>query len=370
MQPVNKMPVELAEPFPFRTALVTGATGCIGRCLVRKLLASGCYVNVLVRDSSRLHKGLGELSNDSINVVKGDLHDSAALTKAVDEVEVVFHAAGKAHMVPQNRPDKEEFYRVNVEGTRNLLQACRNQNLSAFIYFSTIAVYGRRASTPLTEVTPCRPEGDYAWSKYLAEKTILQHFEGGRRAPTILRLGTVYGEGDRGNFLRMLKGIESGRFIFVGSGETQKSMTYVENVADATIRAAATRVAQGEIYLVADPSPYALRLVVETVARHLNVPVPRWHLPAPLLLGAGCVLAVLQTAGFSVPFTARDVQTLMTDVVCDVSKIHASLGFQPRVGLEEGVARTVRWYRKENDGLQGELPGTKGGLPAERGGGI
>jgi UDP-glucose 4-epimerase len=235
-----------------------------------------------------------------------------------------------------------------VEGTENLLRACQAHALRAFVFFSTIAVYGAGDGNPFTEATPLKPENAYAKSKVEAERKVMEFCRLDGMRPTVFRMSLVYGEGERGNFIRMLRGVESGRFLLIGDGETRKSMIYVGDVAEAALLAARNHAAWGQIFVLSDPSPYPLRQVVETLARHLGVRPPRLRLPVPLarlggqvLDGLGCVFR------FRPPFTGSDVDKLLTDTVCDVSKIQTTLGYQPRFGLEEGVARTVRWSRQE-----------------------
>ena len=332
----------------FSRALVTGATGLIGLAVVKKLVADGVHVNALVRNGARFEELLGSLDRSVVRVIEGDLGNQAPVDKAVEGVEVVFHSAAKVHALPRNRQEETEFYRVNVAGTENLLRSCQKRTLRGSIFFSTIAVYGRETAGPIRETTPCYPEGAYAKSKYEAEERIRRFFEQSDVKATILRLSLVFGEGERGNFLRTVRGIEGGRFVFVGSGECLKSMTYVENVVEAALLACRSPSGYFEVFNVADPSAYPLQLVVETVARHLGVPVPIYHLPASLMRACG---SLLETAGrvlrFHSPLTAADVLRLTTDTICDISKIRDTIGFQPQIGLEEGIARTIRWYREE-----------------------
>src|SRR5687768_189525 len=237
---------------PLRRALVTGASGCIGSALVRRLIESGTAVTALVRERTRLQQVLGPLV-DRIRTVEGDLNDSAALTASVQNADAVFHAAARVHSVPRSPEEEQAFWRVNVAGTEALLAACGQvPALRAFVFFSTVGVYGRSEQV-LTELSPCRPEAVYAETKLRAESRVLdfQSAAGGRGV--VLRVSMVYGEGDRGNLQRMLRSIERGRFLHIGGGDTQKSATYVENVVDAALLAAATPAAQGEVFLVSDP---------------------------------------------------------------------------------------------------------------------
>lgn len=252
---------------------------------MRRLLAQGCRVNVLVRDPTRSEPMFGPELPGAVRVITGELNVAPALEEAADGVEVVFHAAARVHSVPRNPREARAFFRDNVGGTEALLRCCTRQQLRRFVFFSTAAVYGNGAARPLDEAMPCHPAGPYAESKYQAERQVATFFREREGGAVILRLSLVYGEGERGNFLRLIRGIDKGRFLFVGDGHGRKSMTYVENVVEAALLSAVRPEARGQVFNVADPSPYPLRLVAETVARELGVAIPRLHVPASLMTG-------------------------------------------------------------------------------------
>lgn len=330
------------------SALVTGAGGCIGRCLVKRLVAEGCQVHGLDVDAAALQRVLSDFPRGTIKAFHSGLADSEIMQKACNGVEVVFHAAAKVHSVPRNAREEAEFFDVNVAGTENLLRACPVQGLRAFIFFSTIAVYGTGDGSPLTESTPVNPENSYARSKLEAEQRVLEFLRNAAVRPTIFRMSLVYGEGERGNFSRMLRGVDTGPFLLVGNGATLKSLIYVEDVVTAALMAVRSAAAQGQVFVLSDPQAYPLRQVVETLARHLGVRSPRVRLPLWLARSGGAVLDALgRRLRFRPPFTKSNVEKLMTDTVCDISKIRSVLGFHSEYGLDEGVRRTVQWYREE-----------------------
>lgn len=330
------------------SALVTGAGGCIGRCLVKRLVSEGLQVHALDVDGAALHRLLSVFPQRTVTAFHGSLANTEMLRKACDGVQAVFHSAAKVHSIPRNAREEAEFFEVNVSGTENLLRACPVQGLRAFIFFSTIAVYGTGDGSPLTESTPLNPENSYARSKLEGERRVTEFFEQGAVHRTIFRMALVYGEGERGNFSRVMRGVDTGRFLLVGNGATLKSLIYVEDVVTAALTAARSVAAQGQVFVLSDPEAYPLRQVVETLARHLGVRSPRIRLPLWLARSGGAVLDALgRGLGFRPPFTRADVEKLMTDTVCDVSKIRSVLGFHSEYGLEEGVRRTVQWYREE-----------------------
>ena len=345
--------VKPVGPTEFRRALVTGAGGCIGQCLVKRLVAEGCQVNGLDVDPARLQKLARSVPDGSLQTFQADLNDSRILGRATDGVDAVFHAAAKVHSAPRNAAEEAEFFRTNVAGTENLLRACQNRPLRTFIFYSTIAVYGRGDGNPICETTAVHPESAYARSKFEAELRVKEFSWSDGIRPTILRMCLVYGEGDRGNFNRMLRGVESGRFVILGNGETKKSTVYVGDVVEATLLAARSRAAWGETFVLADPFPSPIRELVEILARHLGVRPPWVRLPVPLARFGGGILDFLgRGLRICPPFTRADVDSLLADTICDASKIQSTLGYSPKFSLEEGVARTVRWYREEQAQLK------------------
>ena len=332
----------------FKRALVTGAAGCIGRCLTKRLVSEGCLVHALDLDESGLQSLIAENPQGTVTLFVGHLGDTEAIERASENVEAVFHAAAKVHVIPRSTQEEAEFFRVNVDGTDSLLKACGGTALRSFLFFSTIAVYGSGDGTPLGETTPTHPENAYARSKLKAEERVRSFFKSHVVRPTIFRMSLVYGEGGRGNFSRMLRSIDGGHFALVGSGMTLKSMIYVGDVANAAWLASSQLAGHGETFVLSDPEPYTLRHIAEVLAKHLGRRPPWIRFPVAILRAGGALLEILgRGVGFKPPFTRLDVDKLLTDTRCDVSKIQRVLGFQPQFGLDEGVRRTVKWYREK-----------------------
>ena len=343
------------DPVRFTRVLVTGASGCIGRCLVKRLAAAGCQVNALDLDEAGLQKLASENPPGTVVAFQGSLEDSRIVAQAGARVEAVFHAAAKVHAIPRNAQEEAEFFRINVAGTENLLTHSAGTDLRAFVFFSTIAVYGAGDGKPLNEATPLHPDNAYAKSKLQAEQRVREFFASRAIKPTIFRMSLVYGEGERGNFSRMMRSVDRGRFVMVGNGMTRKSMIYVEDVVSAALLAASNAAGQGETFVLSDPEPYALKDIVGVLAKHLGRRPPCIRLPVSVLRAGGTALGVLGRAlGFKPMFTRPDVDKLLTDTVCDVAKIQRVLGFQSQYGLHEGARRTVKWFRQEQPRSEGE----------------
>jgi nucleoside-diphosphate-sugar epimerase len=298
-------------------------------------------VSALVRDICAAQRILGVIPE--LELIQCDLFDAVTLQRAVENVDSVFHLAAKVHTIPRTESECHDFFKVNVEGTQFLLDACTNAAVGTFIFFSTIAVFGHQPS-PFSENTPLMPATSYAKSKYEAENIVRQWFERTKAHVVILRPSMVFGEGDRGNFLRMVRAVDKGRFLTFG--RARKSLAYSENVAEIAIVAACTPLARGEVLIVSDPHSYTVHEIAQHIATALGRRIRQFQLPIWPLRVIGTLLDKVRLfTGIKMPFSSNDVLTLANDAVCDTAKLHGILNLQPQYCLSVGIARTVDWYR-------------------------
>lgn len=186
--------------------LLTGANGFVGRAM-----QAGFPGSVEVITTGR----------DSNCMVVCDL---ATDVPVIPPVDMVVHAAGKAHMIPKTATEKEDFFKVNVQGTKNLLTALDKQALRKFIYISTVAVYGLSAGSNISEKTPLLATEPYGNSKIEAEKLVIDWCTKKGVEFYILRLPLVAGKSAPGNLGAMVKGIRSGKYLSIGKAAARKSM--------------------------------------------------------------------------------------------------------------------------------------------------
>jgi len=330
-----------------RHSLVTGASGCVGRAIVKELLNAGIRVNALVRDPGSMVAALGSLSeHPRLRVMSGDLANSDELRISLEGVDSVFHAAAKVHAIPRSIAGESEFYQVNVEGTRNLLMAIKARPVRAFVFFSTIAVYGRQPHETLTEETPARPDTPYGRSKYDGEKLVMDVLSETDVSPIILRLPLVCGPGDRGNLMRMIRAIDRRRFLLLDGGKAKKSIVFSKDVAAVAAKAASLSALAGETFLIANPEPFEVRRIAEAAATELERRLPRISLSAvhvaAILDALGKGFALL---GYDFPVKAEDIRTLASDRICDVSKMTLKLGYVSGLDLSTGIREAVLWYK-------------------------
>lgn len=316
--------------------LVTGATGFIGSHLVSRLLTRGDNVRVLVRtgtDASELGAG--------VEVVRGDVTDAAAVARAVEGRQVVYHLA-KA----PGGSSKKALEQVNVIGTSHVARAAARANVERLVHCSSTAVYGHQPNKgpPLSEDAAIRPDSPYARSKALAEEAVWSYAE---RLPVVVaRITSVLGPRARG-WLSLFRSVRSGRFRLIGTGNGYHHPADVSDVVEGLVLCANTQVARGRTYVLAGPESTSLRAMIQLIREGLSVdgPSPR-ALPASVFR---CYLALNQLvdmAGITLPRT-DSIAFLLSDRILDISRARRELGYAPQVGIRQAIHRTVQWCYAE-----------------------
>lgn len=294
--------------------LVTGGAGFIGSHLVDRLLADGHEVAVVDSFRNGRRRNLAQHDGDPRLTVHGrDVRDGAGLARLFAGVDWVFHLAALADIVP-SITEPEEYFTTNVDGTFRVLEAARAAGVRRFLYAASSSCYGIPDAYPTREDAPIRPQYPYALTKYLGECTVMHWAQVYQLPAVALRLFNVYGPRSRtsgaygavfGVFIAQM--LARKPFTVVGDGTQTRDFTFVTDVADAFVRAAESD-ARGEVFNVGSGSHYAVNRLVE-------------------LLGGGEVVRLPKRPG------EPDC------TFADITKIRRALGWEPRVRLEEGVAR-------------------------------
>jgi UDP-glucose 4-epimerase len=317
-----------------RIALVTGAGGAIGSALTGRLLAKGYGVRALVRAAApELDEARG------LEVIRGDITNCRLIRQAVAGVDVVFHLAAKLHVNNPAANLKDEYFRVNVEGTRCISGAARAAHVKRLIFFSTINVYG--SSSPgelLDEDAPLRPDSWYAETKVEGEKVVLSELPA-----VVMRVAAVYGPRMKGNYPRLIKAMRRKRLALIGDGSNRRTLIHTEDVCEAAIVAAeAEDVAAGQIYNVTDGRVHTMREILSAIAAALNQRPPRLFLPArPARILAGLLEDGLGVVGKRAPVGRATIDKLTEDIAVSGDKLQRQLGFQPRYCLLDGWRQTI-----------------------------
>jgi nucleoside-diphosphate-sugar epimerase len=311
------------------TALITGATGVIGRMLVEGLRDDGYSVRALVRSPATS----GAIPPD-VKVVVGDLCDDRALDEAVAGVDIVFHLAAKLHgeISDVGREARADYERVNADGTRRLADASALAGVRRFVYFSTIAVYGPTGPGEIhSETSSPRPQSPYAVTKLRGEEYAL-----GAPGAVVLRLAAVYGLRLKGNYRRLVKAIERGLFVGIGAGTNRRTVVHEHDVVRAALLAARTARA-GSVYNVTDGRVHTVREISRAISSSVGRRLLPWHLPAaPVRFLVGVLEDTLGLAGGTSPIGRAAVDKLLEDVAVSGDKIQRELGFRPAFDLAAG----------------------------------
>lgn len=315
--------------FEHRRVLVIGGFGFIGVSLSERLRALGARVTIATRSIDRHRDAAADAASRGAHVVEADLRDAEAMRAAVAGQEIVFNLAGQSGAV-QSMEDPFTDLDVNCRGNLVLLEALRTENRSAkLVFVSSRLVYGRVAAVPVSEDHELNPTCVHAQNKHAVEKYLQVYGHVHGLACTIARLTNPYGPGqpsDRtayGVVNQMIHRALAGDPILVyGDGRQQRDYIYIEDAVAALLRMGELPASSGRIYNVG--SGVGTRLV--DMARAIVA-----------MAGGGHLETVVW------PALAERVET--GDFVADIGRIHRELSWEPRVSLEEGLERTVAFYR-------------------------
>jgi nucleoside-diphosphate-sugar epimerase len=324
--------------------LVTGATGFTGGHLAQYLSARGEAVRALVRPRSRAKFAASPLPAKGVVAVDGDLTDAAALKRAAEGVDVVYHIAATYREAGQ--PDAA-YRATNVEGTRNVLEAAQAGGARRVVHCSTGGVHGHIANPPANEDAPFNPGDVYQETKLEAEKLARGFGDRTGLDVVVARPIGIYGPGDM-RFLRLFRGLARGKFPMIGSGTPFYHLTYIDDLVEGFRLCGTVPGAKGRTYILAGPRYTTLEQLVQMVAKELRVPPPRLHLPVWPFWTAGLLCEmVCVPLGIEPPIFRRRVDFYTKSRAFDTMRARTELGFSPKVDLEEGIKRTADWYRQE-----------------------
>lgn len=350
-----------AASTPARKAdvLVTGAPGWLGTRLVQVLadetLRRRCgiekdvtakTVRCLVRPNIDPAPLAG--STDTVEVCYGDLGDDQALERFCNHSEgaTLFHVAGVVH--PAWRTS--DFQRVNVEGTRRLLEAAQAGGVRRVVVVSSNSPMGCNPHVDqlFDENSPYHPYMGYGRSKAQMERLVHETHAAGRIETVIVRPPWFYGPHQPPRQTQFFRLIRQGRFPVLGSGLQKRSMAYVDNICQGLLLAATVERANGHTYWIADERPYTIEEVVETVRDLLEsrfgIPCQQRSLRLPSWVGGAARLADATLQGIGLYQQQIHVLGEMNQTIaCSIEKARTELGYAPRYSLRDGMAASIQW---------------------------
>ena len=316
--------------------LVTGATGFIGRHLVERLKKEGHRVFCLVREESK--EKAKELKE--VNVVYGDITKKETLKRNLKSYDAVFHLAAAFGKLMR----REDYFKVNVYGTKNLLEVCKEKNVGRFIHYSACGVYGSSKKV-IDETSPYNPGNPYEESKMEGEKIVI--FFMNRLPIVILQPAVVFGPGDTYNIFKLFKGIKEGKFVIIGDGENKLHFVYIKNLVDASLLALKSKRAIGERFLIADEKALRVRELAFFIAKQLNVSHSFLSIPKWLALIIAYFEEKRAKITMSQPLITREgVKFLSENHEYCILKAKKILGYKPKYTTYQGIVETIKWYRE------------------------
>lgn len=320
----------------------------VGSHLAEQLVARGDEVVALARQTSdtRFLQRLG------VPMVRGDLSDQASLQRGMAGVDVVFHAAAKV----TDWGPWSEFQRDTIDGTHRVLEAMRAAGVRRIVHISSAAVYGRQVHRGgiWTENAPYATHFSaweyYSLAKIAAEKLVLDYHNRRNIDATLIRPSWIYGPRDHTSFPRLVQFLKGGLTFLIGSGDNDLPLVYAGNLAEACILAATNPVALGRVYNVSCDCRISQRQYLNAVAQALSLkPVTR-SLPIPIAMTLANIIEIPARLirKKDPPAWSRFGLYLVTcKGVFDSTRALKELGWQPRTGFEEGLAKTIAWYKMD-----------------------
>jgi CDP-glucose 4,6-dehydratase len=327
--------VEAVGALSVRRALVTGAHGLLGTWLTRALLDRGVRVIALERDAAPVSGLTVEGLERRVTRVRGDLVDGPLLERVLGEYEVdtVFHLAAQTIVGTAARSPASTF-ESNIRGTWTLLEACRSQEVPRVLVASSDKAYGSHETLPYREDFALQARYPYDVSKAAADLIARSYWHTYRLPVAVTRCANLYGGGDLNPSRLVPEAVGAalaGRPPVIRSdGSPERDFLYVEDAVEAYLALAAALdrgEGRGEAFNAGGDAPHPVREVVELICRLAGTDV------RPDIRGTGT------------PAGEIDRQYV------DSGKLHALTGWRPRVDLEEGLRRTVAWYREHPEAL-------------------
>ena len=318
--------------------LVTGATGFLGGHLIEEM-ARGPHVPICAN-----RKGSDTSKIDALGLEKVvfDLTDRDSMLQALRGVDAVVHLAAYYTFTGK----KEMYERVNVRGTGDLLEACKEAGVKRFLYCSSTEAMGPIASPPGDEDSPLNPQYEYGRSKARAEELV----RSSGLDWTILRPSGIYGPSNVDDvayyFITSFKGFAS-KFI-IGSGKNLIQFVHVKDVVQGFMKALDRPVSVRGTYIITQARPYTYEEVYRVLARIFGQKEPRWRMPRSL-----AKLMMLPIEGVSLLigrenflYRRETVESVTSDRAFKIDRARRDLGYEPVYDLPEGMAETVAWYRE------------------------
>ncbi|OGL45721.1 MAG: hypothetical protein A2161_00700 [Candidatus Schekmanbacteria bacterium RBG_13_48_7] len=320
-----------------KKVLVTGASGFIGNNLVNVLQNKGYQVRILVIDPKEKNIPPGT------ELFIGDLTSPESLVNIENNISFVFHCAG---ILGKWGTDNSIITEVNIEGTVNLIKRFAGTSISKLIHLSAGGVTGPVNEVMVDESYKCHPATEYEKSKYLGEQQAISLSKELNIPVVVVRPTFTYGPGDP-HKIGLFRAIKNGSFAFIGDGESVNHPVYIDDLISG-ILLAMEKGRTGEIYIIGGEKPVTKKELVYTIADILDVNRPKIKIPRWL---AWFMASIFEFTGRRLHFepilTRSRVMMMADNFGYSIQKAQKELGYQPLIGLQEGIIRTAAFYKEK-----------------------
>ena len=316
---------------------VTGATGFIGYQLCQRLMRDGHQV-----------VGFDLMKPDADQAlptfIQGDIRDPEAVRRALVGVQAIFSLAAAHHDFGIDEPT---YFAVNRDGSRVICDEADRQGITRICWYSSCAVYGD-CPAPRNEDSTPRPNGHYGASKLAGEGVFREWVaRGGGRAALIIRPTITFGPGNVANMYSLIRQVASGRFVIAGAATNRKSLSYVENLLDATMHLWNRGFEGLQTYNFVEKPDLNSREIAEAVGTALGKARPGPTLPMPIVLALTTPFDVITAiTGKDLGISTMRVRKLFAQETKFESDKLAATGFKSAVSIREGISRMVKWWKR------------------------
>jgi nucleoside-diphosphate-sugar epimerase len=312
--------------------LITGATGFIGRVLCAYLARTGYRLRVALRSDCDLPAGIAE------KAVVGDISAVSDWRLALADVELVVHAAARAHVHRDTPRNRGLYEQVNAHATRQLAHAAARAGVRRFVFLSTIKVNGEATvQRPFYPGDVPNPHDDYAKSKLRSETYLVQAAAATGMEAAIVRAPLVYGPGVRANFLHLMRWVDKEWPLPLGAIRNQRSLVSVWNLCDLIERLLGTQRPAAGVWLVSDGEDPSTPDLVRRLGRAMDRSVRLIAVPVPLLQACAAITG-----------RRAEAARLCGSLTVSIATTRTALEWSPPVPMDEALRRTADWYRGQD----------------------
>jgi nucleoside-diphosphate-sugar epimerase len=308
---------------------ITGATGFIGKYLIKKHIDLNDDVRILSRTKGKYSDFEGQ-----VQIYIGDLADVDSLIDFTNGADVLYHCAAEIR-------EESKMYAINVEGTKNLIKAASGK-IKHWVQLSSTGVYGPIYNGIVNESQPYNPINEYEKTKLKSDFLVLEAAKEVGFTSTLVRPSNVFGfEMKNKSLFQLVKTIDKGLYFFVGLKGASANYVPVENVIEALYLAATKQNAKNQIYIVS--SFCTIEEFVELIVKYLKKPMPRLRIPIGLIKSIARLTSFIPKN----PLTVSRVNALRNRSIYETKKIENELGYKPVVTTEETIMKLVQFYKNK-----------------------